>query len=49
MNYTEYPAMADFVNHEMKVAIFILDAARYLNGVNMAADSDTKTSEEYFR
>jgi G:T-mismatch repair DNA endonuclease (very short patch repair protein) len=48
LNYTEYPAMADFVHTKDKVAIFILDAARYQHGANSLADHHTRISQTYF-
>lgn len=48
LNYTEYPAMADLADPEGKVAIFILDASRYLHGANSIPDYHTRMSREFF-
>ena len=44
MNYTIYPAMADFVNTQDKVAIFVIEGARLLYGINDMHDKTTSLS-----
>ena len=48
LNYTLYPAMADLADPKEKVAIFVLDASRYLHGVNDTPDYHTRMSKDYF-
>lgn len=48
MNYTIYPAMADFVNVDEKVALFIIEGARLMHGINDIHDATTRLSSSYF-
>ena len=48
MYHTIYPAMADFVNLDEKVALFIKDSGRKVIGVDNVDDSHTRMSMMYF-
>ena len=49
MNITKYPAMADFVNEKLKVAIFVMDEPRLLMGTSQCCTQNTAISKFYYK